>query len=167
MKLSLIIGMAILGIAIPFSCTISKKTTTTIDMNQTGPPTIIYKTKMDYSRMVAITLNDDKTEVVAYPDPTDISKKAKSVYPTLLENGFLLDNRGVSKNAVFISMTYEEYANLTSAPSLKEMYAKILDKNPFTEMYFCGSRYNYKEIEKELNQFIKTKDFSHFKQILP
>ncbi len=67
-----------------------------------GPPTIVYRTREDYRLNVAVTLNDDKTEVVGYPGQNDVYYKDLIAYPYPLKNGYLLDNRGINKNTAFM-----------------------------------------------------------------
>ena len=86
----------------------------------TGPAAIIYKTKADYSKNVPVTLSDDKLHVVSYPAPQDVYFHGELAYPTQLAKGFLLDNRGISVNSAFISLTYEEYSKLPAAPDPEE-----------------------------------------------
>lgn len=115
---------------------------------------IVYKTSKDYSNLVPVIMNDKKTTIVSYPAPTDIFYSNKLARPTELKNGYLLDNRGISKNVVFLKYTYEEYSKLTHVPSLKELILNIADKYPLTEMIYCGSRNQYKNLEVELNTLI-------------
>ncbi|MBP7102289.1 MAG: hypothetical protein KBA86_03485 [Bacteroidales bacterium] len=126
--------------------------------NQMGvPPVIIYKTKKNYAKNVAVIMSEDKTQILSYPDPSDVFKNGNYCYPTPLKKGFLLDNRGINKNVVFLSMTYEEYAKLKSPLSLEDMKNMILDKNPIKKMYQCGNRFQYQNIVAELNLLIKKK----------
>jgi len=113
------------------------------------PPIIVYKTTKDYSKNVAVTLSDDKTRIVSYPAPSDVSARS---YPTALSKGYWLDNRGISQNTAFLSITYEEYAKLKKAPKLEELYAMIIDKNPIKKMYLCGRG---SSTVSELNALIK------------
>lgn len=131
-----------------------------------GPPTTIYKTKQDYYDKVPIILNDAKTEIIAYPAPTDVCSNGQCAYPTKLNDGYLLGNRGIGKNSVFLNLTYEEFGKLAQAPSLSEMMNMITDKNPFTEMYNAGNRYQYKDVVVELNAIIDSKQLSKFKRII-
>ena len=122
------------------------------------PSAIIYKTKADYSMYVPVTLSDDKSRIVSYPGPRDVFYQGKLATPTHLADGFLLDNRGISLNSVFIKITYEDYAKLPQAPSTDEMYNLIIDKNPFTEMYDLGPRHNFaddKAIDKAIRHHLK------------
>ena len=130
-----------------------------------GPPTIIYKTKKDYYDKVPVTLSDDKTKIVSYPGVKDVYYNGKLALPVKLNEGFLLDNRGVGKNSAFLSITYEEYSKFTEAPSLSEMMNKIIDKDPFTDIYDCGNRYQYKDIAADLNKFIDGKQLGKFKKV--
>ena len=107
-----------------------------------SPPIIIYKTKADYSKYVPVTLSEDKSKVVSYPAPGDVYYKGQLAYPTSLDKGYWLDKRGVGPKSAFIKLTYEEYAKLPSAPGIDELYAMIIDKDPFTEIYDLGSRYH-------------------------
>ncbi|GEO06996.1 hypothetical protein AAE02nite_46600 [Adhaeribacter aerolatus] len=119
-----------------------------------GPPTIVYKTKRDYTNKVAVIFNADKTAIVAYPHPQDIAKKGERVKPTMLAQGYLLDNQGLNENAAFTQYTFEEYAALAKAPTLAELKASIIDKDPFMELCHCGNRNQFRAIEAELNQLI-------------
>lgn len=142
---------------ITFSCTSSKISgqTTNKEMDFSGPPTVIYKTNKDYTKFVSVTLSEDKSKIVSYPSPKDVYYKGVLAYPTKLKNGYLLDNRGVTPNSVFLNITYEEYSKLKEVPSLSELYSKIIDKNPFTEFYNCGDRQRFKNEIKEINKIIK------------
>jgi len=122
-----------------------------------GPPVIIYKTKKYYDKNVAITLSADKTTIVSYPDPRDVIKGDSYCYPTPLIKGYLLDNRGINENVAFLSITYEDYAKLKTAPSIEEMQKMIIDKNPLKKMYRCGTRFDYKNLVEELNDKIKNR----------
>lgn len=136
------------------------------NIQQTQPvmavqPTIVYKTKKDYDKNVAIMLSDDKKTIVGYPHPKDVSERS---YPTVLNKGYLLDNRGIGENAAFISMTYEEYAKLQTAPSLQELEQMIIDRNPIKEMYYCGGRTNFSDLITQLNALID-KNFKNCQRI--
>jgi len=118
-------------------------------------PTLVYKTKGNYDNLVPILLSDDKTEIVMYPAPTDIYYQGKLALPTKLKQGYLLDNRGIGKNVAFIKLTYQVYAKLDKAPSLTELYAMIVDKEPLLEIYNCGNREDFSNLVKQLNQIIE------------
>jgi hypothetical protein len=122
-----------------------------------GPPALVYKTSADYNNLVPILLSDDKTEIVSYPHPKDIRVGSGYPLPTLLNNGYLLDNRGINKNVAFLKLTYEEYSKITEPPTLKEMYELIVDKNPLTEMCDCGNKKAFTDIQGQLNQIIDNK----------
>lgn len=135
------------------SCKTQKNTQET-QLVMAVQPTIVYKTKKNYDKNVAITLSDDKKTIVGYPHPRDVSERS---YPTSLNKGYLLDNRGIGKNTAFISMTYEEYAKLKSAPSLQELEQMIIDKDPIKEMYYCGGRTSFSDLITQLNQMVDNK----------
>jgi hypothetical protein len=130
-----------------------------------GPPTLIYKTKKNYDKLVPIQLSDDKKTIVAYPAPTDVFYDGKLAYPTKLKNGYLLDNRGIGKNVAFLKMTYQAYAKLKELPSLEKLFALIIDSDPLLELYDAGSRYNFQDVPKEMNQLIADKKLGTLQRI--
>lgn len=117
-------------------------------------PLIIYKTTKDYSKNLPLVMNDAKDKIVSYPDVSDVSKRGEITTAIQLREKFLLDEFGLSKNSVYTSYTYEEYAKLKETPRIEELMNSIIDKEPFTAMYNCGIRNNFKTT-KELNGFIK------------
>ena len=121
-----------------------------------GPPTMVYKMKKDYSKLVPVILSDDKTRIVGYPGVGDINLENGVPLPTPLHDGYYLDNRGITNNTAFLKLTYAEYAALESTPTLDTMYSWIIDANPLTELCNCGSRKAFTDIENQLNGLIKT-----------
>lgn len=119
-----------------------------------GPPAIVYKTRADYTDKVAVTLNEDKTAVVAYPHPADIGRPSGLPYPTRLAQGYLLDNQGINARAAFTSYTMQEYAALQEAPAPAELMARVIDKDPLLHMCNCGNRKQYDNQEAAMNKFI-------------
>ncbi len=147
-----------------FSCTTqhtrNKETTSQVSGTQktqfvsTLPHIVIYKTTKDYRHNVPVTLSEDKLRIVSYPHPTDLFVGGYLARPTQLNNGYLLDNRGIGKNVAFLTYTYEEYSKLQTLPSLGELYENIIDKDPLTELWDCGTKANFSDIEKQLNEWI-------------
>lgn len=125
-----------------------------------GPRTVIYKTKENYSRLIPVTLSEDKSKIVSYPHPSDISVNGVFSYPTELANGFLLDNTGVTKNVAFLNMTYEEYSILETAPPLEALFLMIIDNDPLVEIYNCGNRHTFKNEISDLNKLINNSELS-------
>lgn len=122
-----------------------------------GPPTIIYKTNKDYYDKVPVTLSEDKSKVISYPDIKDVYYEGQLSLPTRMSNGYLLDNRGISQNVAFISMTYQEYAALDKTPDPDELMKYIIDDEPIAEMYNCGNRYQFTSgVVTEVNTIIGT-----------
>ncbi len=136
-------------------CKLSEKSF--VPVYGSGPPTLVYKTRADYSNNVPIILSDDKKKIIAFPDPVDVFINGKYPTPTVLKNGYLLDNRGIGKNVAYLKMTYAEYARLPQPPSGEEMFAMIIDKEPLTELCNCGNRNTIKNPEQRMNQLIKEK----------
>ena len=119
------------------------------------PKVIVYKTRKDYTRNVPVTLSADRKQIVAYPSTQDVKIGNRYTYPTRLANGWLLDNRGISRNVAFLSYTYEEYAALPSTPRASELMDKIIDNDPLTDYRVMGSRYDYQDLIQELNEKLK------------
>ncbi|MCQ2279798.1 MAG: hypothetical protein MJZ49_03220 [Bacteroidales bacterium] len=117
-----------------------------------SPPTFIYKTKKDYSQYVPVGYASK--HITSYPDPRDVKVGDKLMTPTALADGYWLDNRGISTETAFLSYTYEEYAALPSVPN--DLYQKLLDTDPITEMWDCGPRHTWENPEKDINKLIKT-----------
>ena len=130
-----------------------------------GPPVIIYKTKKEYSNNVPVILSADKKMVVSYPGIKDIYTNGKFATPTLLENGYLLDNRGIGPDVAFLTLTYEAYSKLPATPKPDDFMKMILDADPLTEMYNCGTRYQYQDLAEELNKAIRDGKLGEFKKL--
>jgi hypothetical protein len=101
------------------------------------PPVVIYKTKADYYHHVPVTLSDDGTAISSFPDIRDVYYGDLYAYPTILEEGYLLDNRGIGRRSVFLDYTYEQYASLEKTPSAAELMQHIMDHDPLLELYVC------------------------------
>ena len=103
------------------------------------PRVVVYKTKADYSNLVPVNMNDAKTEIVSYPDPTDIKNNKR---PTTLNDGFLLDNFGIGKNVAYLDYTYEQYAALEQVPDMETLMQHISERNPLTAYYVSNKDYS-------------------------
>jgi len=130
-----------------------------------GPQAVIYQTRRDYSDFVPVNLTDNKKSVESYPDIKDVFLNGELAYPTKLNGGFFLDNRGVTRNTAFLTITYKEYSELSATPSPEKIMTMIQEKDPFICMYKCGLRASFHEIEKELNEKIDANDLSAFEKI--
>ncbi len=146
-------------------CGSSKKIEQQKNVSYIGQQAVIYKTKADYSNYVAVTLNSEKTAIIAYPAPSDIAKQGEGAKPVKLKNDFWLDNRGIGVNTVFINITLSEFAKLDAAPSLDVMMNAILDKDPFTEIYNLGERKRFANEVNEINGIIQKKLLGDFKRL--
>jgi hypothetical protein len=105
------------------------------------PPVTVYKTKSNYTNLVPIGLSEDKARIASYPGTGDVYYSGKLAYPTELNQGYLLDHRGIGKNTAFLNITYERYSQLERTPSLTELFNLILDNDPFLEIYDCTNTY--------------------------
>ncbi len=138
---------------------------TTTGSTNTGAPAVVYKTKADYSKYVPVTLSEDKASIVAYPAVKDIYYKGQFAYPDVLQNGYLLDNRGIGSNSAFLKVTYEEYAKFEAVPNLTELYSQILEKDPFVEIYNLGDRTRFKNEISDINSIIAKGGLKKFTKI--
>lgn len=119
-----------------------------------GAPCIVYKTRSDYDKLVPVILSADRTTLVSYPGVKDIYYNGKLSYPVKLNDGYLLDNRGISPGVAFLNYTYDEYSRLPATPSAGELWNRILDKDPLLEMYDLGNRSKFSDPEKQINEII-------------
>ncbi|MBN2237299.1 MAG: hypothetical protein JW729_07050 [Bacteroidales bacterium] len=158
--------LLILSILIMNSCSSAKKNKITAEAKKAdtdqvilnfkdGPQTIIYKTKQNFDKNVPVTLSEDKTKIVAYPNPKDVIIHGELTYPTKLINGYLLDNKGITERTAFLSFSYQEYSQLEKAPSLDELFASIIEKDPFLELYNCGNRFTFKNGISDINKLVE------------
>lgn len=131
----------------------------------TGPRVIIYKTKANYFMHVPVGLSEDRKSVVSYPAPGDVYYNGDLAYPVKLEDGFMLDRRGITPQSGFLNWTYYEYSRFEKTPTPLELMGKMLDDDPFTIIYDCGTPNQYKDMENELNQIIKAGKFDDFKRV--
>ncbi len=132
--------------------------------HKTQPPCIVYKTTADYSKNVAVGMNADRSVITSYPDVADVFVNGNYPYPVSLDNGYLLDVRGIGPDAAFLDWTYEAYHKLGKTPSVEELMKHMLDKNPLTEMYSCGDRSAYTDLPAAMNNLIH-KGFENCKKL--
>lgn len=154
-SIAMLVGLALLG------CAAHKQGRDAADLSgeyltlwQSSAPAVIYKTRADYSNLVPVIMNAEKTRIVSYPDPLDLVSEGKLMRPVRLKHGYLLDNRGINEHVAFLSITYDEYSKLSAPPHLVDMMLKIIDTHPLTVMYRCGLRSDYKNLIYELNVLI-------------
>lgn len=102
---------------------------------QVLPKAVVYKTSRDYTDRVPVTMNETRTAIISFPDPSDLKSADGYAKPLALQGGYLLDRRGVNAQTAFLDYTYEEYAALPRVPTLAELKAHLLDTHPFREMY--------------------------------
>ena len=128
------------------------KSAFTPDFQSPGPVAWVFKLSGDFSDKVPVTMNEDQTEIVAYPSIEGIMQKK----PTPLGNGYFMDNGLINPNVVFINMKIEEYAALKTAPSLATMQELIISKQPFERICNCGNKAAIYEPVKTLTTMVKS-----------
>ena len=163
--LLLVIAISVAGISCNNQTQNQSEPLVSTGVGSTGPDAIIYKTKGNYDQLVPVILNKNKSEIVSFPAPTDLKYKGKPAIPTSLENGYLLDNRGITADVAFLSLTYDEYMALEKTPAKDELMGLIVDYDPLVEMYSCGKRSTFTNEVEELNVFILQDDFSSFRKL--
>lgn len=100
--------------------------------NGVMPKAVLYKTNGDYRLNVpiSVTREGDGYRLLSYPAPTDISTDME---PVVMADGWLLDRRGVGRNTVFTTYTYESYSALDAAPSTETLIRSIIPGSCVTE----------------------------------
>jgi len=131
----------------------------------TGPKVVIYKTRDNYFLHVPVSLSKNKRNVTSFPAPGDLKTNGELAMPLKLENGYLLDRRGINENCAFLKLTYYEYNRLAQTPSAEELMELVLDADPITEMYYAGRMSDYKDPVNELNELILKGDLTHFTKV--
>jgi len=127
------------------------------DIYQFNPeqPVVIYKTRDKTLNSVPIYLSEDKRSIIGYPGPGDLSNGKHFLYPIKLKKGYLLAQKKVTPNTVFVNMSFEEYSRLENTLPLDILKKMILDYSPFTEYYECGK---FKDYDTELKEIVKLVD---------
>ena len=116
---------------------------------------LVYRTKEDQKEHVPIMLSADHKTILSYPHPKDLRTTNGLAVPVELENGWLLDRRGIGMNTAFLGMTYTEYAALENAPSLAELDASITDRDPLTDLCDCGPRAAFTDPVAQIGNLIQ------------
>ena len=123
-------------------CAHTEKTAMTVSGNAARPVigsaamrplAVVYRTDRDYSRLVPVTMDAGRKRIAAFPDPSDVRKQGSE--PIRLNDGYLLDRRGIGPNTAFLSITYDEYSRMSAAPSPDSLLSRIVSTRPFTAMY--------------------------------
>ncbi len=135
-------------------------------INVSGPAVIVYKTKNDYYDKVPVTLSEDKSMLMSYPAISDLYYNGELALPTRLNDGYLLDNRGITKNVAFLRVTYSSYSRLDMTPPTDLLFQMVLDDDPLVEMYNCGTRNEFQDIVNELNILIDKKKLKKFGNLI-
>lgn len=115
------------------------------------PKVRIYKTNGNYADNVPVTLDASRTKLLSFPAPSDLRGSA----PVKLDNGFLLDRRGVGPATAFTRWTYEEYSALPSAPGTKEIMDNLIPGAAVTELYEMPFTIGTPDAAERCNELIK------------
>lgn len=147
MRHPFLISLIFVALSFPVGCSTGKDSTvsTTVEAVTTGqtistPPAIksnslpkaqIYKTNIDVTQNVPVTLNVTGTGLLSYPAPSDISAQSA---PIALDSCFFLDRRGITQNTAFTSYTYDQYARLKQPPTPEELLKSIIPEAKVIEL---------------------------------
>ena len=102
-------------------------------------PTIVYKTRNDYSNNISVCYKNG--EITCTPGPTDAIHQR----PVKLSNGYLLKKMS---GGVFLNITIDELINYKGDWVELIKVKNIIDYHPFTEIYSCPSGLSVDEINK-------------------
>lgn len=116
--------------------------------------TQIYRTNGDYDNLVPITLNAERNAVVSYPAPSDLTEFST---PVKLDDGFLMDRRGVGLNTAFIRYTYAEYRALKSAPTPAQLLEAVIPDARVTEVIATDIPVGTPDAPQLCNKFLKSR----------
>jgi len=119
-----------------------------------APNVIVYQLNGNWENLVPVTLSEDKTQIVAYPGPTDLQKMKP---PIFLKYGWWLDTRGISKNTAFLSITIDEYLTWKEVPSIDELMKRVKVVKPFKRIMNCGNFIVNNESIEKLNKQLRKK----------
>lgn len=101
MRLFLVIALSLTAAACKTGSSVAQKKSPALDSSKVvlsmTAPVVVYKTRQNYNHLVPITLSEDKEEIDSYPDPSDLTEENNYGKPIELEDGYLLDRRGVQQ----------------------------------------------------------------------
>jgi hypothetical protein len=117
-------------------------------------PMVIYKTRSDYSQFVPVRMNAGRTEIIEVPHPSDFIYRGRLAFPVALNQGYWIDNQGITPDVAYLRFTIENYSKLDEPLSVEIMSRYILDAYPLLEMYQCGYRNEYRDIFREVNVLV-------------
>jgi hypothetical protein len=138
------------------ACCGSRNAVTQADMKaESTRPLMVYRTRQNVYDKVPVGLSDDKQHIISYPQPKDLLLDGKLRLPTKLAKGYWLDNKGIGLNTGFLNMTYAEYAALSAAPSLADLEAGLLDRDPLLSLCDCGTRGSMEDPVKSIGEMLK------------
>jgi len=156
--------LAVAAVAILGACSSPKtaENTTTVTAasgtrtpNAMIPKAIAYKTSGNYADNVPVNINPLTGKLASFPAPGDVNPATSA--PVQLNDGWLLDRRGVGANTVFTTYTYEQYHALTAVPD--NLLECVIPGSKVTEIIRFPASINEITPEKA-NRFIATGDYT-------
>lgn len=99
--------------------------------NSSIPFVRIYRTSGDYADNIPVNLSGDRTHLVSYPTPSDITPQST---PLPLIKGYLLDRRGIRPTTAFTTYTYSQYADLKKIPQPSQLFNAVIPGSRVTEI---------------------------------
>lgn len=105
------------------------------NISQSAEPwVVIYKFKpdKDYTGNVYVRLNSEKNRITAYPSYPDVENE---VDYTDSYKGYYLGNGYNGIYTAFLDISIEDFQYIDDTITVAGLYAHIIDKNPFEELY--------------------------------
>lgn len=138
--------LIILGFALAF-CGCQKKMTEKAAVAK--PNIVVYQLKKQSDlSFVPVTLDEQKQNIVSYPAPKDLARmKAAEVF-----QNWVIDQRGVNPNTVFVDVSIQEYISKNELPDLAVWQGLIHEKNPFQVFYQCPGTLDIEDIIKIISK---------------
>lgn len=126
----------------------------------------VYKQKADYSNKLPVGLSAGKDTILSYPGPKDVLQDTAILYPVKLFKDYWWDRIGVGTNTGYVDIELPQYTLLKEPPALEFLSSKLLEKEPYLEIWDCGTKGAI--TIKEVNDMIMQDSlFKKCKKIMP
>ena len=93
------------------------------------PRAIAYRTDGDFADNVPVRYDAVRNALISFPAPSDLRRDCK---PVPLADGWLLDRIGVGDNTVYTRYTIDDYSQLPTVPSVRQLIDSIIPDSRVT-----------------------------------
>jgi len=122
---------------------------------QDTKPLLVMKLSQTLTTRVPVQ-TDINGDIISYPAPSKLRQLNLYGVPENLIDDWYLDQGTVPCNAVFLDYSREEWAAMSSPPSLAEMKNKIIPHSGLIECYDCSKIFAGNKMNKDsLRTWIK------------